>query len=497
MQPNVPVLTFDFFRAASPILILAIGGTLAFLQSVFKPVSGMRAVKVVQFVTLILAFISALSRFGADAEVFLSGAFVAEPFATLSSALILGIGLVTSLMFHASHHNAAFFRGEVSSIFQYVLLGALTLVSADEMVSMFVGLEIASIGTYALVGYITPSRKSMEGAVKYLTLGAFATAFLLFGMALFYAASGSLRISEIVQALSKLEGNSWAQVGVLFFLAGAGFKFALVPFHLWAPDVYESAPTPLTAFMATAIKVMVMSLVLRFVSEGFKGVDQVFGGIMVFLAACSMILGNIMALVQASLKRMLAYSSIAHSGYMAIALAALSVQAGEVPVAAVFYYLIGYTVLSLGAFAVLQWFESVDVENIHLDDLAGISKKYPWAAFALTVFMFSFAGFPPTVGFIAKFFVFAAALQGGLYTLVVLGVIGSMISVFYYLRVIMKMYFAEPIPLAISLKPQRSMVTATIIAIAVILTFVLGIVTPGPGFESLKHYGPQIGASAH
>jgi NADH-quinone oxidoreductase subunit N len=182
---------------------------------------------------------------------------------------------------------------------------------------------------------------------------------------------------------------------------------------------------------------------------------------------------------------------------MAVALAALSAQAGEVPVAAVFYYLIGYTVLSLGAFAVLQWFESVDIENIHLDDLAGIAKKYPWAAFALTVFMFSFAGFPPTVGFIAKFFVFAAALQGGLYALVVLGVIGSMISMFYYLRVIMKMYFAEPIPLAISLKPQRSMVTAAIIAVAVILTFVLGIVTPGPGFESLKNYGPQIGASAH
>jgi NADH-quinone oxidoreductase subunit N len=331
---------------------------------------------------------------------------------------------------------------------------------------------------YAIVGYLNPSRRSQEGAIKYFVLGSFAAALLLFGFGLLYVATGSLRLTEISQVLPKISDHPWVKVGVLFIVSGLGFKLALAPFHLWAPDTYEAAPTGVTALMATTVKAMIIIVTLRFFAGSLAQVYVVWLPAIMFLATVSMILGNIMALVQSSLKRMLAYSSIAHSGYMAIAICALGGSGGSFTVAAVLYYLVGYTIISLGAFSVLMWLESANNDNLMLDDITGLAKKHPWAAFALATFMFSFAGMPPTVGFIGKFFVFNAALNNQLYSLVVVGVVGSSISLFYYLRVIVRMYMAEPVKVAEPLAPSRSRIVTAILAVALIANLALGTALP-------------------
>ena len=258
------------------------------------------------------------------------------------------------------------------------------------------------------------------------------------------------------------------QIGGVFTLVGVAFKLALVPCHLWAPDAYEGAPTTVTAFMATAAKVAIILLALRLFNLDLA---SIWLPAMTVFAALSMIAGNIMALVQNNLKRMLAYSSIAHGGYMAVALAAL----GEGNIHNVLYYLIAYCVISLGTFAIVVHLENPERENLQLEDLVGLAKTHPWLSFALAVFVFAFAGMPPTLGFFAKFFIFSSALTKGLYALVIIGVIGSVISFYYYLRVILKMYF---VPATTPLSFPNSKIIFMLVAISLFLTLFLGLILP-------------------
>ena len=483
---ELPVLTLEFYKAASPIFILAIAAMVLMMQSVFKGIGSVGAVRAVLYVSLALSAFGILSAPGGVEEVFLDGSFLSQAIARFGSFLILVIAIVVCFLFSATYLRDSFFRGEVAALFAMVVMGMLVMISADELISVFTGLEIASIGIYALIGYIHPTRRSIEGAVKYLVLGSFATGFLLMGLALLYAGSGSLRITEIVASLGKVGEHSWIRLGGLFVLVGFGFKLALVPFHLWAPDAYEGAPTGMTAFMATAVKVMILIVTLRFMVEGLAQMNSVWPPALMFLAILSMIVGNVMALVQSSLKRMLAYSSIAHSGYIAVAICAIGFQSGELPAAAVLFYLTGYTVISLGAFGILMWLETHEIDNLQLDDLAGIAKKHPLASFALAGFMFSFAGFPPTVGFLAKFFVFSAALGSELYSLAIIGAIGSSISLYYYLRVIVKMYMSSSVPTAAALCPKPSWTIGLIAGSALVLNLILGTVSPGQLMNVVK-----------
>jgi len=288
--------------------------------------------------------------------------------------------------------------------------------------------------------------------------------------------------------------HNWVRLGVLFALSGLGFKLGLAPFHLWAPDTYEAAPTGITALMATAVKVMVLVVVVRFFAGSLGAVYEVWLPATTFLAMVSMIVGNVMALVQASVKRMLAYSSVAHSGYMAIALCALGGTSNDFPVAALLYYLIGYSIISLGAFSVLMWLENDQNDNLLIDDLAGLAKKHPWAAFAMAVFMFSFAGMPPTVGFMGKFFVFNAALSNQLYSLVIIGLVGSAISLFYYLRIIVRMYMSEPVRVAVALVPNRSWLVSGILGTAVVANLALGTLLPEQLLKSLVSTSQEVAA---
>lgn len=478
MNFSLPHIGPEFYVAALPVLILSLGSVFAMLQGVYKNIGSENAV----FGVLVLALLGALTGVflgqPTGEATYLDGAYLAGALGKVGQTLILTIALVITLAYRETFLRQKFFRGEITSLFMMIVAGMLVMVASEELVTLFVGLELSSIGLYAVVGYLNPSRRSQEGAIKYFVLGSFASAILLFGFGLLYASTGSLRLSEIAEAVPKLLDHNWVRLGVLFTLAGLGFKLALAPFHLWAPDTYEAAPTGITAFMATSVKVMILVVAMRLFAGSLSLLYEVWLPALMFLAILSMILGNIMALVQTSLKRMLAYSSIAHSGYMAIAICAIGGASGEFPVAAILYYLVGYAIISLGAFCVLMWLENEENDNLLLDDLAGLGKKHPWAAFALAVFMFSFAGMPPTVGFMGKFFVFNAALSNQLYSLVIIGVIGSSISLFYYLRVIVRMYMAEPVKVAVPLAPSRSFVMVGILALALLSNLLLGTLLP-------------------
>jgi NADH-quinone oxidoreductase subunit N len=277
---------------------------------------------------------------GSASEMFLNGGFVAGRLGFFGQGLIVGIALVLSLLMGESYMKEKFFRGEIIALFHMVLAGMLTMVATDDLVTLFVGLEMASIGIYALIGYVSPNKLSQEGAIKYFILGSIAAAILLFGFAFIYAATGTLRISEISSTIGKISNHPWLQLGTILTVAGIGFKMALVPFHMWTPDAYEGSPTGLTAFMATAMKTMIMIAALRLFENGLDGVHSVWLPIVGFMAAASLIVANVMALAQQSLKRMLAYSSIAHSGYMALAIAAMSGGVRQYSVPSILFYLI-------------------------------------------------------------------------------------------------------------------------------------------------------------
>lgn len=486
MNYSLPDFTVDFYRAITPIFILAVGAMVSMLQSVSSKTSGKKAIAAVLFTSLILALGTQIAMMNLEPAEYLQGSFLSEALAKFGSTMIIGIAITVALSFLSSFQAANFFRGEIAALYQLVTLGAVVLVSADEVVSMFTGLEIASIGTYALVGYIRPTKRSMEGAIKYFVLGAFATAFLLMGLGLLYSATGALRVTDMIQGLAKLSDHPWVLIGAVFTIVGLSFKFALAPFHLWGPDAYEGAPTGITAFMATAIKVMVIILMLRFMAVGMQHLSATWLPGMMFVAGLSMIVGNVMALVQSSVKRMLAYSSIAHSGYMAMAIGAISVSSGDLPIAAVLFYVLGYTIISLGAFAIVMWLENQVADNLQLDDFAGLSKKHPLACLALSIFLFGLAGFPPSVGFMAKFFVFGAAVKSNLASIALVGVIGSSIAVFYYLRLMVKMYMTEPMPYQIELAPKRSVILFSIVSVAVVLSLLLGTVLAQPTMQVIK-----------
>jgi NADH-quinone oxidoreductase subunit N len=479
----LPVFDLEFLIAALPVLILCVGSIVAMLQSVYSATKGPRAVAVVLYISLIAALGTTFLEVGKSS--FLGGAYLSGHIARFGQGFVLTVGLVVALLFKETHQAAHFLRGEVSALYLMVFAGMLTMLSSSDFISLFIGLELSSIGLYALIGYISPSRKSQEGALKYFILGSFATAILLFGFGLLYASTGSLNLTEIVRGLAKTGPHNWVTIGGMLVITGLSFKMALVPFHMWAPDAYESAPTGITAIMATCVKIMLIIVTLRFFANGLEPIAKQWLPMLMFVATMSMIFGNILALVQSDLKRMLSYSSIAHSGYIAVAICAVSGTAA-LPFQAALFYLIGYTLTSLLAFGILMWLESEESGNLQLNDLAGLSRKHPWASFGLATAMFSFAGMPPTVGFIAKFFVFNAALQNGLYGLLIVGVIGSSISLYYYLRVIVRMYMTEPSPTSASFAPTRSFIVTAIVGAALIGTIAFGIILPGPTLRFLK-----------
>ena len=491
---NVPQLGLPFYIYTLPILALLAGALLLLLCAVSRMLRHPTIIFVCTLAFIVAALLSCLMLPQPDYQVF-DGAYVVDGVARFGQLLVLAIAVCILWFGKEVQGRGNFLRGDICAIFLMTLSGMLVMVSSHNLLTIFVGLEIFSLGTYALIGYIKPTQSTQEAAIKYFVLGSFAAAILLFGFAFLYAATGSLDISTM---LNNLSDNNLARVGSMFVVVGLAFKLALVPCHLWAPDAYEGAPTAVTAFMVTTAKAVIVLLAVRFL-DYHTILNSFWLPVLTLFACLSMLVGNVLALVQSSLKRMLAYSSIAHGGYIAIALVALSSKADPSIVNNVFYYLVAYCVISLGTFAFIIRLEDDVRTNIQLEDLTALAKSYPVQAAMLAIFMFAFAGIPPTLGFFAKFFVFKAGLEANLYTLVIIGVIGSGISFYYYLRVILQMYFVSTasLPLPSSTTPptpeceeralppaaspvqfSKASVTTVICVIMLISTLLFGMLLP-------------------
>jgi len=316
------------------------------------------------------------------------------------------------------------------------------MVSSSDLVLIFLGLEVMSVAVYVLAGYDRFRRSSAEAALKYFLVGAFASGFLLYGIALTYGVTGQTNLLLVGRVLGAMPTSALAQVGLGMLLIGFGFKVAAVPFHMWAPDVYDGAPTPVTGFMATGVKTAGFIALLRVLADGFPALQELWQPAVAVLAILSIVTGNIVALAQTSMKRLLAYSSIAHAGYLLVALWAAS-PSGYM---AVMLYLWAYSLTSLASFGVVAAVEHVGARTVRIEDLEGLFRTRPWGALSMSVCLLSLLGFPGTFGFIGKWLIMGAALERGQVILPVLVGLGSLVSLGYYLPVIM----------AMTMKPERS-----------------------------------------
>jgi len=327
---------------------------------------------------------------------------------------------------------------EYHALLLFAAVGMMLLAGGEDLIVLFLGLELMSVSVYVLSGLDRRSRVGGEAALKYFLLGAFASAFFLYGIALTYGATGTTKLQLIAAQIGalRLGHHPMLLAGVALLFIGFGFKVAAVPFHMWTPDVYDGAPTPVTGFMATAVKAAAFAALARVLLEAFGGLHVVWEPVLWWLAAVTMVVGNLVALAQRSLKRMLAYSSIAHAGYLLTALVGGSPDSA----AAFLVYLLFYTLMTVGAFAILAMKGRQGERDLATDDLAGLAESHPWLALAMTVCMLSLLGFPGTAGFIGKWYILAAATSGGYPVLAALLVVTSVVSAGYYLPVVMAMY---------------------------------------------------------
>ncbi len=375
-------------------------------------------------------------------------------------------------------------RGEFYALISFSTLGAMMLVAANDVLMLFVGLETMSIGAYALAGFRRSSPKSVEGALKYFLLGSFAAALMLFGFALLYGATGHTDLPGLRDTISAKGFHSTGVVVALaLILAGLVFKVSAVPFHMWTPDAYEGAPTPATAFMAASVKAGGFGVLLRVLLTVFgdeRSASWATGWppVLAVLAVLTMTVANLVAGRQESVKRMLAYSSVAHAGYLLVGVVA-TIRAPEQAQSAVLFYLATYTVSTIGAFGALILCGSRGAEVVSYEDLAGLGRRHPAVALPLAFFALSLAGMPPMAGFFGKWFVFKAAMDAGLHGLTIIAFINSVIGAYYYLKVLVFLYMREPAAHAPVAKPMWSGEVVTAIAVSALCVLLLGLAPGG------------------
>jgi NADH-quinone oxidoreductase subunit N len=369
----------------------------------------------------------------------LSGAFVDDGFGRFMKVLTLSGSLVTLAMSQDFLAREKIDKYEFPILVLLSTLGMLMLISSAGLIALYLGLELMSLALYVLAAFQRDNVKASEAGIKYFVLGALSSGMLLYGASLLYGFAGTVSFAGIAQTINS--GVSLGAIfGLVFVMAGLAFKMSAVPFHMWTPDVYEGAPTPVTAFFASAVKMAAVAITLRVVMTAFPGITVQWRQIVIFISILSMVLGAFAAIGQTNFKRLMAYSAIGHVGFALVGLAA----GGEAGVSAVLAYMAIYLVMTLGTFAgiLLMRVNGVSVESI--SDLAGLARSDGTMAFFLAMMMFSLAGVPPLAGFFAKWYVFNAAIQSGLYTLAVIGVLASAVAAYYYLRIVKIMYFDEP-----------------------------------------------------
>ncbi len=433
-------MTTGDLHLTEPLLIVAVTAALILVVDLFRIGKGKGFAFVISLAGLVLALVRSAGLYGETAEIF-GGHLTVDPVGTGFNLVFLIAALFTVLLSRTYLKRNGIVLAEFHILLLAAVLGMMVMAQANDLIVLFLGLELLSIPLYVLASFQRNRTHSMEAGLKYFLLGAFSSCILVYGIALLYGASGTTLIPSVAETIKSGADQVLVLAGTVFFIAGLAFKIAAVPFHMWAPDVYEGSPTPITAFMATAVKTAGFAALVRVFSR-LSGIDDegALTHVIALLALITMIVGNLGALPQTNIKRMLAYSSIAHAGYILVGIAALTASPGVQAVEAVIFYLVAYTFTNLGAFAVVIFLIGRKTEYNEISDFAGLAVRNPILALSMAIFMFTLTGIPPTAGFFGKFFIFKAAVDAGMTWLAVAGILLSVISLFYYVRVVAFIY---------------------------------------------------------
>jgi NADH-quinone oxidoreductase subunit N len=431
------------FAAIMPETILSVVAMALLLVNVFVPSERKAYLGYLSLVGIIVAFVPVIGGWGSPQYGF-NGAVLQDNFALFFKGIFLVSASLSILISDKYMAREGCNQGELYPLILLATAGMMLMASGTDLMVIFLGLEVLSVSLYILAGFNRDNPKSNEAGLKYFLLGAFSTGFLLYGMALTYGATGTTKIAKIAEFVSAnptVTNNQMFLVGMLLMAVGFSFKIAAAPFHMWTPDVYEGAPTPMTAFMSVGPKAAGFAAFLRVFVIALPAFKPEWSALLWVLAVLTMTVGNITALYQQNVKRMLAYSSIAHAGYVMVGF----VAGNSVGMAGIMFYMLSYAFMNIGAFAIIVMVGKKGEANSNVADFAGFGFKHPVLGMAMSIFLFSLAGIPPAAGFIGKFYIFSGAIQAGYIGLAIIGVLNSAVSVYYYLRIMVFMYMKDPI----------------------------------------------------
>ncbi len=424
-------------------------------------------------VGVLAALVMAAAQFGVQTSAF-KNMLTVDGYAVFIYILVLGSGLFSIALSYDYNKRMGWERGEYYVLMLFSISGAMLMASAANLIVVFLALELLSIPLYIMAAFVPNNAASEEAGLKYFLLGAFAGGFILYGVALIFGATGATNLMAVVAAAPNTDSPLFLLLGAALILIGLGFKVAVVPFHMWTPDVYQGAPTPVTAYMAVVAKAGGFAALLRVFIAAFPSVSQDLVPVLSSLVILTLVIGNLAALAQNNIKRMFAYSSISHAGFIMMAFVTYGQpELYDDAVTSVLFYLLAFAVTSFGSWAVVVALEQAEGKGLNFEDYAGLGKKHPVLAAAMLVFLLSFAGVPPTLGFAGKFFLFRTVLEGGFVGLAVVGVLASLVSAYYYLRVVIFMYFHDGDPVVRN-EPVLNFVTALTAVGTLFLFFVSG-----------------------
>ncbi|RIK31683.1 MAG: NADH-quinone oxidoreductase subunit N [Anaerolineae bacterium] len=459
------------FTSILPLTILTVWACVLLLVDLFIPKNRKGITALLSALGLAVTLGFTVSQIGSEVSGF-KGMVVLDGFSIFVNALLLISGLLGVALAYGYVKRMGIEHGEYYTLLLFSVVGMMLMAQAADLIVVFLALELLSIPLYVLAAFARPKTDSEEAGLKYFLLGAFSSGFLVYGIALIFGATHTTNIFAIVSAASSSTGGLLLTIGAALLLIGFGFKTATVPFHMWTPDVYQGAPTAVTAFMSSGAKIAGFAALLRVFATAFPSLAVDMTDIFWALSALTMIVGNFVAISQTDIKRLLAYSSIAHAGYILMAFVPYGNDAvRDVSIAAGLFYLVAYVFTNFGAWGVVIALEKEAGKGLALNDYAGLSKRHPALAAAMAVFMISLIGFPPTLGMVGKFYLFRAVLDGGFVWLAIIGVLTSLVSAFYYLRVVVIMYMRDGEPTA-EREPWLDLTTAVTALVTVIVSFV-------------------------
>jgi NADH-quinone oxidoreductase subunit N len=436
------------FDAVIPVICVALAGLVVLLAESFRARNERMPIGGLPIIGLVGAAVASILLWDRMEPARSFGVVIADQFSLFVNLVVIAAGILTVLFASQTLERDRVPAGEFYALLMFSIVGMMLMVQATDLLLLFLALETMSIAVYVLTGIRRDQAPSTEAAFKYFLLGAFASSFFLYGIAFIYGLAGSTSLDIIGSTIAaqSMSGNPMILLAVGLLIVGFGFKVAAVPFHMWSPDAYEGAPAIVTGFMSTAVKAAAVAAFARVFLDHIDPMISYWAPVLAVIAAATMIVGTVLGVAQTSLKRMLAYSSIAHGGFLLLGI----IPGTDLGKAAILYYLAAYALTNLGAFGVIALLGSYERPNDDLRDYAGLWHSHPGLATLLTICLLSLGGFPPTAGFIAKWYIFSAAVDAGYYTLAIVGVLASVVSVFFYLRIVVMMYMSErdarPVP---------------------------------------------------